>query len=119
MKPKVVPTSMSAVLLLIPVKRTQVHRIGKNAGLGIVIRRAVDVDLCFVEQIRTENVLQRDEVVGRVIDDILFVKERANRLVGVQDIALGTPVECGFVVEFVVDAHQRGIFVNYAWAWHA
>ena len=49
----------------------QVHRVGEGARLGIVEGGPVDVDLRFIEYVCVENVLQRNKVICRVIEDML------------------------------------------------
>jgi hypothetical protein len=56
-------------------------------------------------------VLERDEIIGRVIDDADLVEKSAVVRVRESDIALGTAVEGGLVSKFVVNADQSSIFV--------
>ncbi len=81
----------------------QTHRVGKGACLGIMVGRSVDVDLRFVEYVCVENVLERNEVICRVIEDMLQVEEWANGLVGVNDVALGAAVQRGFIAKLVIN----------------
>jgi hypothetical protein len=90
----------------------QAHRIGKDAGVGIVKRRTIDVNLSLVEEIRVENVLEGQKVIGRVIDDAHFVEQSAIWSVRKGDIALGAAIEGRLVAKFVIYADQRRIFVN-------
>ena len=80
--------------------------------MGIVVGRAIDVDLELVEQSAGKSILQGDEVIGWMIEDLLFVKQLVYRRVVVQDVALCPPVQSRVFVESVVNADQRRIFVD-------
>ena len=49
------------------------HRKWQRAGLRVVIGRAVDIELQFVENIRRKGVFQSEQVIGRMIDNLQFV----------------------------------------------
>ena len=72
-----------------------VDRKRQRAGLWIVIRRAIDIKLGFIEELRRESVLQRHDVIRGMVDDLQFVfwKAAAIRRVHQADVALRASVE--------------------------
>ena len=59
--------------------------------------------------------LESDEIVSRVIDDILLIEKRADRLVGMQNVALGAPVKQSLLADSVVNPHQPSVFMDGRW----
>src|SRR5271169_1165448 len=79
----------------------------KCASLGIVKWRTIDVELGFIEKTRSECVLQRDQIICRVVEGLKFVRRETApiRRVDQADVALGTAVDLSLLVELVVNPY--------------
>src|ERR1039458_2822270 len=96
---------------------TGAYRKRKGAGLRIVEWRAVDVNLGFIEDIGLERALQRQQVVRRVVDGLQLVRRKtaAIRSWYQADVALSTAVECGLIVEPIINSHEPCVFMDGGW----
>ena len=83
------------------------YREGKRARLRIVKGRAIDIELRFVEEIRREGVLERQQVVRWMVDGLKFVPGQAAAVgrIDQADVTLGAAVKKSLLVDFVVNSY--------------
>lgn len=86
----------------------------EDAGLRIDKRSAIDENFGLVKDTGSKSVLKCDEIISGMIDGTDLIEDPVGA-VDQTDVALGAAVERGAVVDFVVDAHQPGVFVDDCW----
>ena len=86
---------------------------GRNRYSGFSVRRTSEAigDLRFVQHRRGEEVLERNEVIRRVVDGAHRI-QHAVRGANQADVTLRPAIEVRVGAELMVDAQEPGIFVN-------
>ena len=86
----------------------------QRACLRVMIGRAIDVPLSLIEELRSKRVLQRHQVIRRVIDGLQFVFRQAAAIGRIHqtDVALRPTVKGSTQVDLIVGPYEPCVFMN-------